>query len=211
MVQSGRLMGPFSGLTVGRRMRCPVHLPKVFGFAALTIIAIAACGSPAPAGTTAPGVTPAPIGATASPASVPTQATVTTPAPVGGAIDVCSLLTGAEISAATGKSYGEGTLDPVGQCLWNTEGSTGNTGSLVVGYINPAEFSFLKGMFMTGGTELTVGGHAAFYNPTEGLTSLWVDLGGARTFVLSFPQSNDLDPSYHAIAVQLAEIALSRM
>ena len=59
--------------------------------------------------------------------------------------------------------------------------------------------------------ELTVSGRAAFYNPKEFYNSLWVDIGGAGTFVLSFPQGGDLNPSYQAIAISLAEIALSRM
>lgn len=185
-------------------------IPKLAGMAAVAIVFIAACGGSPSAPTVGPNTTQPPVATSAVPTSDPVSPTNP---PIGGTIDVCSLLTPAELSAALGETYVAGTLDSVGQCLWNIEGATGNTGSLVVGYINPAEYSFLHGLFgtQTGSTDLTVGGHAAFYNPEEGYTSLWVDLGGARTFVLSFPQANDLDPSYQAIAVQLAEIALSRM
>jgi hypothetical protein len=59
--------------------------------------------------------------------------------------------------------------------------------------------------------DTTVAGHAAFWNPAQGLNSLWVDIGNGQLFVLSFPRSGDLDPSYKAIAESLATIAVSRM
>jgi len=128
-------------------------------------------------------------------------------------VDVCSLLTPAELNAATGTDdYAAGTLDSVGQCLWNTEGTVNNQGSLIVGYINPdVTLDFIKSTFGTGGVDATVNGHAAFYNPTQGLGSMWVDVGGGRVFVLSFPRSSDLNPSYTQIAQQLAEIAVGRI
>lgn len=131
--------------------------------------------------------------------------------PPVGAVDLCSLLTAADLKSATGLEYSAGDLDSVGQGLWNIEGASANTGSLVVAYIQPADLGFIKSTFGTGGVDLTVGGRPAFYNPTQGLSSLWVDVGGGRTFVLSFPRSSDLDPTYQALAVQLAELALSRM
>ena len=130
-----------------------------------------------------------------------------------GNVDACSLLTPAELSAAFGETYGDGTLDPVGQCSWNLEGEVGNTGNVVVVYINPEQFSTLQGLLgiQEGSVDLSVSGRDAFYNPNQGLGSLWVDIGEAGTFVISFPQSEDLDPSYQDIAVQLAETALGRM
>ncbi len=152
-------------------------------------------------------------GAVPTEAAEPTQAVGATQAPVGGNVDICSLLSPADLDAAFGETYGEGTVDSAGQCLWNLEGETGNTGNVVVAYINPEQFSTLQGLLgiQEGSVELSVGGHSAFYNPTQGLTSLWVDIGEAGTFVLSFPQSDDLDPSYQDIAVQLAETALGNM
>ncbi len=185
-------------------------IPKLAGMATVAIVFIAACGGSPSAPTVGPNTAQPPVATSAVRTSDPVSPTNP---PIGGTIDVCSLLTPAELSAALGETYVAGTLDSVGQCLWNIEGETGNTGSLVVAYVNPEAYSVLHGLLgiQTGSTDLTVGGHAAFYNPTESYNSLWVDVGGAGTFVLSFPQSNDLDPSYQAIAVQLAEIALGRM
>jgi len=198
-----------------------VRFPKVAGFAFLITALLVACGGspvaptvgPGATPTVGPGATPAPI-ATPAPNATPTAppAAVTNP-PVGGTIDPCSLLTPAELDAALGETYVAGVFDEFSGCTWNIEGETGNTGDLVVAYVNPEAYSTLRGLLgvQEGSVELTVGGREAFYNPTQGLTSLWVDIGGPGTLVLSFPQSNDLDPSYQAIAVQLAEIALSRL
>lgn len=168
---------------------------------------IAACGGPPVAPTAAPLVTQAPGAATPAPTSPPVGATT---GPV--IADVCALLTPADINMATGETtYVDGTLDSVGQCLWNVEGATGNTGSLIVGHILASELSFIKSVFGEGGSDVSVAGRPAFYNPTEGLGSIWVDLGNGSLLVLSFPQSSDLDPSYQALAIQLAEIALGNM
>jgi hypothetical protein len=40
---------------------------------------------------------------------------------------------------------------------------------------------------------------------------MWVDAGGGRLFVLSFPRSDDLDPSYLPIAQTLATTAVGRL
>ena len=110
-----------------------------------------------------------------------------------------------------GETYVAGTLNSVDQCLWNIEGASSNTGSLIIGYFQAVDLNFIKSAFGEGGVDLTVAGHAAFYNPTEGLGSLWVDVGGGQAFILSFPRSGDLEPSAQAIMVQLAELALGRM
>lgn len=188
-----------------------MQLAKLAGTAVISLTLIAACGGPA--ATIGPGATSGPI-TTAAPNATPTPppAAATNP-PVGGTIDVCSLLTPAELTAALGETYVAGVPNEFGLCLWNIEGETGNTGSLVQAYIDPQAYSFLHSVMgiQTGVIELTVSGHAAFYNPLEFYNSLWVDIGGAGTFILGFPRSGDLDPSFQAIAVQLAEIALSRM
>lgn len=178
-------------------------------FAALVILSVAACGG-----------NPAPTGATPAPTTPPlaTPAVATTPPtgptqPPAGNVDICSLLTADELNAATGRTdYAAGTVDVVGECQWNTEGTTANEGNLIIGYINPdVSIDFAKSTFGAGGMDTTVNGHAAFYNPTEGLQTIWVDVGGGKTFTLSFPRSGELDASYAQIAQHLAEIALGRM
>lgn len=189
-----------------------MRLRYLVALSAVAVLAIAACGSSGapPAGATptrAPG-----IGAAATPTAA---APAPTTAPVGNTVDVCTLLTGAEVKAATGKNYGEGYASPnvANQCSWNTNGLTTNRGDVIGAYIDPQAYSFLHSVMgiQTGVIELTVGGHAAFYNPLEGYHALWVDIGGAGTFILGFSGSGDLDPSYQAIAVQLAEIAVGRI
>ncbi|MDQ3642854.1 MAG: DUF3558 domain-containing protein [Actinomycetota bacterium] len=102
-------------------------------------------------------------------------------------------------------------VDQFGQCYWNTDASPVNLGSLIVGTFQVQALSFIKSAFGAGGIDLTVDGRPAFWNPGGGIGSIWVDLGDGRLFTLSFPRSGDLDPSYQAIAVQLAEIALDNM
>lgn len=184
-----------------------MRLSKLARAAVISLTLITACGGPAPPPTVGTGPTQGPV---ATPAGQTSEPVGPTNPPVG-TVDVCGLLTAAEISAATEQDYSEGTVDSVGQCLWNTEGNTTNTGSLIVGYIQPQTLSFMKSTFGSGGVDVTVGGHAAFYNPTQGLGTLWIDIGAGQLLSLSFPRSFDLNPSYQALALQLAEIALSRM
>lgn len=187
-----------------------MHLPRILAFAGVGIVALAACGG-TPAATTGTNTSPAPVGATPSPAGLPTQAVVVTPAPVGGTVDTCSLLTAAEISAATGETYTAGTLDASAECLWNVQGETANTGSLIIGFVQTVDLGYVKSAFGAGGSDATVNGHAAFWNPTQGLDSMWVDIGEGRVFTLSFPRSETLDSSYLPIAQGLAEIAVGRL
>lgn len=183
-----------------------MRLLKIFGVAASAVLLVGACSNGGPAATTVTTRTPVPVGATTS----PTQAAVAT-VPVGGTVDTCSLLTAAEVSAATGKTYTAGTLDPSAECLWNIPGETANTGSLIIGYVQTVDLGYVKQAFGAGGSDATVGGHAAFWNPTQGLQSMWVDIGGGRVFVLSFPRSADLDSSYLPIAQALATTAVGRI
>ena len=125
---------------------------------------------------------------------------------------MCSLLTPDEINAATGKdNYAAGVEDSVGGCLWNLDGLSANQGDLIVANIQTLDLSFVKSSFGSGGSDATVNGLAAFWNPSAFLSSMWVDIGGGRLFVLSFPSSSDLAPSYTQIAQQLAEIAVGRI
>jgi hypothetical protein len=200
-----------------------MHMIKTLTLAA-TAIALAACSSPgapttgptisaAPTASGAPISTPtasAPVDATASPSSAPVDATATPPA--GGTIDVCSLLSPEDLNAATGNEYLEGLLDDFGQCYWDgNQIGGGNAGETVIGAITAADLSTIKASFGDGGVDTTVDGHAAFFNPSQGLGSLWVDIGNGQLLVLSFPQSEDLDPSYQQIAEELAQAALDNM
>lgn len=189
-----------------------MHLPKLAGTAVLSLTLIAACGAPS-SPTIGPGVTLAPV-ATPAPNATPTPPpAVATNPPVGGTVDVCSLLTPAELSSALGETFAAGVPSEniPGLCTWNIEGETGPAS--VAAHANPEAYSVVHSFMaiQDGAVELTVSGHAAFYNPKEFYNSLWVDIGGLGTFVLSFPTDGDLEPSHQAIAVQLAEIALTRM
>lgn len=138
---------------------------------------------------------------TSASAATPTSASAATPtAPVGGAVDICSLLTPADLKAATGNDYlvdTESTGD--GNCSWDTaEGDSINIYVLA----NPFGFNFHKDNAEAGGVDLTVSGHPAFYDKAQGAP--YVDLGGGRDLSVWFAASQ-------AIAVQLAEIALSKI
>jgi hypothetical protein len=186
-----------------------VRIVGLVAVAAVTILTFAACGNSG----AAPGATATPIKPPAGATAAPTAATVPTSGPVGATIDVCKLLTGAEVKAATGKNYGEGYADAdfPDNCSWNTDGATVNRGDLIGVSISSQDLAYLKATFGQGGVDATVNGHAAFWNPSQGLGSMWVDIGGGRLLVLSFPRSSDLDPSYTAIAQKLAEIAVARI
>lgn len=174
---------------------------------------VAACGGPAAptaAPTAAPVITQAPGAVTPAPTSAPVGPTNP---PVVGTIDACTLLTPAELSAALGETYTAGVPSEFGPCAWNIEGETGNGDSVVSVYLDPQAYSFVHSVMgiQEGAVDITVAGHSAFYNPLEFYNSLWVDAGGAGTLILGFPRDGDLDPSYQAFAVQLAEIALTRI
>lgn len=177
---------------------------KLVVMTALAMVAMAACGgaTTAPTGGGIQIVTPAP-GATAAPAATPVGA-ATPVATVGGTVEACSLLTPADLNATLGGDYGAGMVDLAGQCIWTTGDET------VVLFVQDIEFEFVKTTFI-GGVDTTVSGHAAYWNPAQGLWSLWVDLGGSRTLVLTFPNAAALGPDDQAKAEKLAEIAISRL
>ena len=124
---------------------------------------------------------------------------------------MCSLLTPADLKAATGKTYLPGTLDSYGQCNWNTDSSGANSGDLILLAVQAEPFSYVTSSYATGGSDATVNGHAAFWNPTLGLQSMWVDIGNGNVLVLSFPRSSDLTPADQTAAQTLAEAAVGRM
>jgi hypothetical protein len=188
-----------------------MQVPKFAAIAGFAMVLVAACSASPGAPTGAlPTATPASADVTAAPTSPSTSATTVPPS--GTATDVCALLSPQDLETATGNAYLIGLPDEFGQCYWDGDQVGGsNGGDTIVGAINVQNLAFIKGAFGQGGTDVTVSGHAAFYNPVEGLNSLWVDLGNGSLLVLSVPTSGDLDPSYQATLVQLAEIALSKM
>jgi hypothetical protein len=201
-----------------------VRFFKLAAIGAVTVLFVAACGGAATSPTAAT-KTPAPAAVTVAPATAPavagTQppAAATPPGPAGttggAGAGLCSLLTPADLQTATGKTYLPGTLDIGGQCNWNTDDSGANTGASSGNLIILAEqaepLDFVKSSFGSGGSDATVNGHAAFWNPTEGLQSMWVDIGGGNVLVLSFPRSSDLTAADQTIAQKLAEIAVGNM
>jgi hypothetical protein len=169
------------------------------------VAALAACGGggtvpTAPAGQTAGASLP---GAT----SGATDGGTTPTADPGTAIDTCSLLTAAAINTATGKVYGEGVDDGYGQCVWRVGGAAANNGDgqIVVAVVD-SPVSTLKSMF-TGGTDLTVGDKAAYWNPNAGTQTLWVDLGG-RSLALSF---DPVTAETQAVAAAIALVAIGNL
>jgi len=151
-----------------------------------------------------------PSAAAATPGPAASSA-ASTPAPVTGTTDVCGLLTASDLDAATGKQYGPVTNDSTGQCIWNTEGSSANTGDVIILYTQPLDLSFVKSSFGQGGSDATVAGHAAFWNPSQGLGSLWVDIGGGNLLIISQPKSDTLTSAEQQIAQQLAEKAVNNL
>lgn len=178
--------------------------PQLVAVATLTILALVACGgSSTPSGAPSPATEPG--GAATTPA--PADGTTTTPAPAAGPVDLCALLSAADLKTATGDDYGDGVLDSAGQCIWRVGGTDFNEGDgQVVAFIQDVPLETFKDMF-GGGVDLTVSGQAAYWNPDDGLKSMWVDVGG-RTLVLSFDPVGD---DGQAIAEKVAEIALAGM
>jgi len=169
---------------------------------------IAACGSsttsPAAALPTAGSGTPTGAGTTIAPSG---GGTTTTLAPADAAAKLCTLLSSADLKTTTGSDYGAGVADAYGMCTWRVGASTVNNGDgQVTAAFVDQQLSFVKSSF-SGGVDVTVSGHAGYWNPTQGLQSMWVDLGG-RLLVLSF---DPVDPDTQAIAQKLAEIAIGKI
>ena len=198
---------------------------RVFKFVGPGLLALAfvtGCGGSATTPTIAPRSSTA-AAATVAPAPVTTPGAVATTAPVAatapaggttapaGAGNLCSLLTPADLSTAIGQTYLPGMLDAAGQCNWNTDESGVNSGNLVIAAIQQEPLSYVQSSYGTGGVATTVNGHAAFWNPTTGLQSMWVDIGNGNVLVLSFPRSSDLPASFQAKAQHLAEVAVGNM
>ena len=196
-----------------------MHSLKLAAVAALAIAGLTACGgstaTPAGAGATTPATVAATAAATAATSAAATtgaasSAAATTAASQGPTAALCSLLTAAELKAATGKTYEAGVPDTTGGCLWNVGKTQVNNGDLISAAIQETDLASIKGAF-PGGADTTVAGHAGYWNGKQGLQTMWVDVGGGRLFLLTFPRSEDLGAADQAIAQALAELAVGKM
>jgi hypothetical protein len=177
---------------------------KLVAVAGVALFAIAACGGSG--GSAAPtGVTPtaASAGATATPGAG-------TPAPGGTAAaagDPCKLLTVADLKTATGDDYGAGVNDGYGSCIWRVGGATTNNGDgqVTVGLVD-GDVATMKSTFL-GGVDLNVGGHTAYWAPTQGVQSIWVDLGG-RLLVVSI---DPVEADSQTVVLKLATVAFGNI
>jgi hypothetical protein len=203
-----------------------VKSSKLVILAAFAALAAAACGgssstptaagttsapaaaTPTPAATAASTAAPAGGASTPAPTTAPTAAPATA-APAGGKVDPCTLLTPADLKTVTGKDYGTGIYDGYSACTWDFPGAKANTGNAIAASVPDQTLGTIKSAF-TGGVDLTVSGHAAYWNPDQGLQTIWVDLG-ARTLAVTFLSSRTLGPEDQVIAQKLAEIAVGRV
>jgi hypothetical protein len=183
-----------------------VKSPKLVAVAALAIFALAACSAASTAPTDAGTASSAPTDAgTAS--SAPGGETAA-PASAAGAVDLCALLSPADLKTVTGDDYGAGVLNSLRLCVWRVGGAAVNNGDgQVVADDQGGALAAVKSAF-AGGVDVTVSGHDGYWDPAEGLQSIWVDLGGGRTLVLSF---DPVAPDGQAIAQALAEIAIGNI
>jgi hypothetical protein len=191
-----------------------VHSLKLAAVAALAIAALTACGgstaTPAGAGATTPAAAATTAASAAATTGAASSAAATSAASQGATGALCSLLSAAELNAATGKKYAAGVPDTIGGCTWNVGTSQANSGDLISAAIQQTDLAMIKGAF-PGGTDTTVAGHAGYWNGKQGLQTMWVDIGGGRLFLLTFPRSSDLGPADQAIAQALAELAVGKM
>jgi hypothetical protein len=193
-----------------------LNSPKFVAVAALAIFVVAACGGSASTATGGAAPTTAPTAATTT-SSAPSAPAAggASQAPAGGASQnpaaaaaaLCALLSSADLKTATGADYGTGVPDEFGMCTWRVGGAASNNGKgQLILAIQDQPLATFKSTF-PGGTDLTASGHTAYWNPAQGLQSLWVDVNG-RTLVLS------LDPvgaDSQALAVALATIAVGKI
>jgi len=194
-----------------------MRISKVALATVLTIVVVAGCGGggAAPTGAAGPtsgsaqasGPAATAAGGTGSPAPVGAGTPAPVADPVAVAKEMCTLLTPADIKTATGADYGAGVPDEFGNCIWRVGSATVNDGKgQVAASISPATLENIKGMF-AGGTDLTVGGHPAYWNPGDGLGAIWVDVDGRVLAIALSPIPDDGG----TLAAKLAEVAVGRM
>ena len=193
-----------------------MRFPKLVALAALTVLAVAACGasstaapgSQAPAASSSAASSDAATPAGASATSAAASATSAASAPAGAATDPCSLLSADDLDTVTGAKYGAGVFDATyNWCDYNQAAKDGSGEVIVAISANP--FATVKGV-LTQGVDLTISGHAAFWDPESGVMSLLVDLGG-KTLEISFPKASKEGPVDQAMAQKLGEMALAKM
>jgi len=188
--------------------------PKLVAMVLIATFSVVACGA-ATSATTGPGATAAPAAtraaaATAAPVATAAPAATAVAASAAATVDSCALISPSDLKTVTGDTYGAGVSDFDNECVWRVGGATSNTGKgQVIAYVQDQALSFIKTAAAPnpGGVDLTVAGHTAYWNPSQGLQTLWIDLGG-RTLGLSF---DPVDADTQGMAVKLAEIAVARM
>lgn len=183
--------------------------PKLAALATLTILAVAACGG---ASTAAPAsqaaATAVSSGAATAGAATASAAVSAGPTAAGAVTDPCSLLSAADLDTVTGAKYAAGVFDKTyNWCDYVVPTKDG--GGEVILAISDNPFATVRGTLLQG-VDLTVSGHAAFWDPESGVMSMLVDLGG-KTLELSFPKVSKEGPVDQAMAQKLAELALSKM
>ncbi len=179
---------------------------------AFAMSTLAACGGSTaatapPVGASLPAAgTPAATSAVVPSASAGTAAT---PPVAAASVDLCGLLSPADLKTVTGDVYGAGVLDQYGLCTWRVGGAQANDGKgQVIAAVQAVTLDFVKSSYGSGGTDATVSGHAAFWNPTQGLQTMWIDISGGNCLTLSFDPIVDNSQTF---AQRLAEIAVSKM
>ena len=186
--------------------------PKMVVAVAVVILTAAACGGSSAGSSGAGASTPVPSVAPTTamaPTTAPNDATTatTSASQPAGSIALCGLLSAADLKTATGADYGNGKLDDYGMCTWRVGDAAVNNGDgQVVVAVQDVPLDMFKRTF-PGGVDLTVGGHAGYWNPDQGLQSVWVDIGG-RTLVISF---DPVGPDGQVIAQKVADIAVGNL
>lgn len=190
--------------------------PKMAVAVAVVILIAAACGGSSAGSSGAGASAPVPpqattttVAPTVAPTTAPSDATTATmsASQPAGALDLCGLLSAADLKTVTGADYGDGVLDDYGMCTWRVGGASVNNGDgQVVVAVQDVPLATFTGTF-PGGVDMTVSGQAGYWNPDQGLQSIWVDIGG-RTLVISF---DPVGPDTQAIAQKLAEIAIGKI
>jgi hypothetical protein len=180
--------------------------------ATFAALALAACGGPA----AAPTARSSNAAATATPAAgTLTPASIAPPAgdPAAVAAQLCAAASANDVSSImhqpAGDEYGAGVPDPYGQCTWRVGGASANNGDgqLIAAFL-ASPLSFIKSSFGTGGVDVDVDGHAGFWNPGQGLQTLWTDVGDGRLLVLSFDPVTDTTKTSAQV---LARLFLSKI
>jgi hypothetical protein len=147
-------------------------------------------------------------GACGSSGGTPTSAPTT--APAGGTADPCTLLTQADIKTATGVDYGPSVADSYGHCRWFFGTSTVDEGkgTVTVSFASTGTtLASVKSGPGSGGVDLTVRGHPAYWDAVPFGPSIWVDLGTSVLVIGIDP----LPVGGQAMAQRMAELAVAKM